>query len=73
MKERGNNGPEDEAKEGKAPFAGGEVVASGAKDERESFVEEVDDAVDEAVVDSGAEGDGFCKQETEGSREGYGE
>ena len=73
MEEGGDEGPSGEAEEGETPFAGGEAVAGRAEDQGESFVEEVDDAVDEAVVDGGAEGDGLREEEAEGTGEGDGE
>ena len=73
VEEGGEEGTEGEAEEGEAPFAGGEAVAGWAEDEREGLVEEVDDAVDEAVVDGGAEGDGLGKEEAEGAAKCDGE
>jgi len=69
VKRRTNQRSYDQPKEGKARFTRVEAMAV-PEDEGEGFVEDVDEAVDEAVVDCGCVRDGFGEEKDEGSAEG---
>ena len=73
MEECGDDGADRETKEGETPFTSREAVAGRAEDQRECFVEEVDDAVYEAVVNGGTEGNGLSEKKAEGPGKGDGE
>lgn len=67
----GDDGSNGHTQEAETLLADVEAVAVGfAKNEGEGFVEEVDQAVKEAVVDGGEGGDGLGEQEAEGTSEG---
>ena len=69
MEGRTNKRSDDQAEEGKSRLAGIEAMPV-TEDEREGFVEDVHEAVDEAVVDCRCVGNGFSEEEDEWPAEG---